>query len=247
VVRNLLICGLLAGACAGLLASGFAQVAGEPAVEQAISLEEARGAASGAHEAGAHEEEVAPVSRSVQRDVGLPVAAIIYGLGMGGLFALIFAAVYGRVGEMSPARTALWLAGAAFVVVFLVPFLKYPSNPPAVGHAETIGERTTLYFTMLAISLLAAVAAVRVRSILARRLAAGPATLCAVAAFVAIVVAGGIALPGVNEVPTGFPADTLWDFRTATVGTQAVLWGTVGLVFAATAPRVLAGRPIWQR
>jgi Probable cobalt transporter subunit (CbtA) len=245
MVRNLLICGLLAGACAGLLASGFAQVAGEPAVEQAISVEEAHSAPAG-HEAGAHAE-VAPVSRSVQRSVGLPVAAIVYGLGMGGLFALVFAAAYGRVGAMSPARTALWLAGAAFVVVFLVPFLKYPSNPPAVGHAETIGERTTLYFTMLAISLLAAVAAVRVRSILARRLDAGPATLCAVAAFVAIVVAGGIALPGVNEVPVGFPADTLWDFRKATVGTQAVLWATVGLVFAATAPRVLAGRPIWQR
>ena len=86
---------------------------------------------------------------------------------MGGLFALAFAAVYGRVGRASPATTALWLAGAAFLVVFLVPFLKYPANPPAVGDPETINDRTLTYLTMVAISVLAAVAALRVRSGLA--------------------------------------------------------------------------------
>jgi hypothetical protein len=241
MVRTLLVCGLLAGACAGLLATGFAEVTGEPAVERAIAFEEARDAASGqAVMAG-------PVSRPVQRSVGLSIAAIVYGLGMGGLFALAFAAVYGRVGEASPARTALWLAGAAFVVVFLVPFLKYPANPPSIGRPETIGERTVLYFTMLAISILAAIAAVRARAVLARRLDSGPATLLALALFGAVVVAAGLALPGVDEVPRSFPATTLWHFRMASLGTQAVLWATLGLLFAATAPRALAGKPIWQR
>ena len=241
MVRNLLICGLLAGACAGLLATGFAEVAGEPTVERAISFEEARDAASG------QPVMAGPVSRPVQRSVGLSVAAVVYGLGMGGLFALVFAAVYGRVGEAGPARTALWLAGAAFVVVFLVPFLKYPANPPSIGRPETIGERTLLYFTMLAISVLAAIAAVRTRALLARRLAAGPATLLALVAFGAIVVIAGLVMPGVDEVPRRFPATTLWHFRMASLGTQAVLWAIIGLVFAATAPRVLAGKPIWQR
>src|SRR6266516_3414818 len=240
MLRNLLICGLLAGACAGLLATGFAEVAGEPAVERAISFEEAHDAASG------QPVMAGPVSRPVQRSVGLSVAAIIYGLGMGGLFALAFAAVYGRVGKASPAQAALWLAGAAFVVVFLVPFLKYPANPPAIGRPETIGERTLLYFTMLAISLLAAIAAVRARALLARRHAAGPATLWALTAFVAVVIVAGLALPGSDEVPRRFPATTLWHFRMASLATQAVLWTTVGLIFAATAPRALVGRPIWQ-
>jgi Probable cobalt transporter subunit (CbtA) len=242
MVRNLLICGLIAGACAGVLATGFAELAGESAVESAISFEQARDAAAG-------EPAIAgPVSRPVQRSVGLLLAAIVYGLAMGGLFALAFAAAYGRVGRISPAATALWLAAAAFVVVFLVPFLKYPANPPSIGHPETIGERTTLYFTMLAISVLSAVSAVRLRAILSRRLGGGAATLLSLGAFIAIVVGAGLALPGIHEVPAQFPASALWHFREASVGTQAVLWATVGLVFAALAPRVMAGKPIiWQR
>ena len=66
----------------------------------------------------------------------------MYGLALGGLFALAFAFAYGRVARASPRATALWLAAAAFVVVYLVPFLKYPANPPAVGDPDTIGRRT---------------------------------------------------------------------------------------------------------
>jgi hypothetical protein len=62
------------------------------------------------------------------------------------------------------------LAAAAFVVVFLVPALKYAPNPPAVGDADTIGERTALYLTMIAISIAAAVAGWRLRRVLATRL-----------------------------------------------------------------------------
>ena len=50
-------------------------------------------------------------------------------------------------------------------------------------------------------------------------------------------------LPGVNEVPDGFPAVTLWDFRVASVAIQAVTWATVGLVFAGLAERALEQRP----
>ncbi len=43
-----------------------------------------------------------------------------------------------------------------------MPFVAYPPNPPAVGHPDTIGARTALYFIMLAISVIAAVTAVLV-------------------------------------------------------------------------------------
>ena len=154
---------------------------------------------------------------------------------MGGLFALAFAAVYGRVGRASPATTALWLAGAAFLVVFVVPFLKYPANPPAVGDPETINDRTLTYLTMVAISVLAAVGAVRVRS-----------RLAGLALYVVVVLVAGIAMPSVNEVPADFPATTLWDFRIASLGMQAVMWSVLGVVFAATAARVMAGKPIFE-
>jgi predicted cobalt transporter CbtA len=38
-------------------------------------------------------------------------------------------------------------------------------------------------------------------------------------------------MPTVNETPVDFPAAVLWQFRLASLGTQAVLWATLGLLF----------------
>jgi predicted cobalt transporter CbtA len=226
VTRKLLICGLLAGFVAGLVGFAFMTAAGENAVDQAIAFEEAH------TPPGADEPEA--VSRDTQKGIGLLTATTVYGLAMGGIFALVFAYMYGRISRAGPARTALWLAAAAFVVVYLVPFVKYPPNPPAVGDPDTIGDRTALYLVMVWISVLAAVAALRLRR--------NP--LVAVAAYLVVVVVAGLALPGVHELPKDFPATTLWTFREASVGAQLAIWTTIGLVFAATAQRVMTGRPM---
>jgi len=238
VLRKLLICGLVAGACGGLLAAGFASLAAEPAIDRAIAYEDA-----------AHHETTAPapVSRGLQKSAGLLTAALVYGLALGGIFALAFAVAYGRVARAGPRATAYGLAAAAFVVVYLVPFAKYPASPPGAADPDTIGRRTLLYATMIAVSVLAAVAASRVRPALAQRLDGHAAVLGAGLTFLAVVVAAGLALPSVREVPADFPAATLWRFREASVGMQAVLWLTIGLAFAAGAERVMAGRPLRRR
>jgi peptidoglycan/LPS O-acetylase OafA/YrhL len=217
MLRNLLICGLIAGICAGTLAAGFATVAGEPAVDRAIAYE------------GAH---AGPVSREVQKSAGLLTATAVYGLAVGGLFALAFAFAYGRVARATPRATAYGLAAAAFVVVFLVPFLKYPASPPGATDPETIGARTLLYATMVAISLLAAVAALRVRRT--------RGTVAAAALFVVVVAGAALALPSFHEVPSEFPQSTLWSFRAASIGMQAVLWLTIGLIFGPLAQRTMS-------
>jgi uncharacterized membrane protein YidH (DUF202 family) len=209
MLRNLLICGLIAGAVAGVLATGFAELAGEPSIDNAISFEARQARAMGeAPEPGL-------VSRGVQKTAGLLTAAVVYGLALGGLFALAFGYVYGRVARTSPRRTALWLAASAFAVLFLVPFIKYPANPPGVGNHDTIGERTLLQLAMMAISLLAAIAAVRVRRAASARVSPAGATAIAGAAYIATVVVAALAMPAVQEVPRAFPATTLWQFRQA--------------------------------
>src|SRR5919201_1894428 len=165
MLRNLLMCGLVAGLCAGLASTGFASLAGEPAVDAAIVYEDAHAPAG--HDAAAAP---VPVSRALQKTGGLLTALVVDGVALGGIFALVFAFAYGRVGGASPRATAYWLAGAAFVVLFLVPFVKYPATPPSVGDPDTIGRRTTLYATMFAISILAAIAAARLRPWLRGRL-----------------------------------------------------------------------------
>jgi predicted cobalt transporter CbtA len=216
MLRHLLICGLIAGVCAGALAAGFATVTGEPAIDRAIAYE------------GAH---AGPVSREVQKSAGLLTATVAYGLSLGGLFAIAFAVAYGRVGRATPRATAYGLAAAAFVVVFLVPFLKYPASPPGATDPETIGTRTLAYATMVAISLLAATAALRVRR--------SRGNLAAAVLFVVVVGVAGLALPAFHEVPGDFPASTLWSFRAASIGTQAVIWLTIGLMFGPLAQRTM--------
>jgi len=224
---------MLAGLIAGGLAFGFARLFGEPSVGSAISFEEQQAAMAGTPYT------MPLVSRDIQSTLGLLTAVVVYGVALGGLFALVFAAVYGRVRHASPATTALWLGAGAFVVVYLVPFLKYPANPPAVGRPETVGMRTALYVAMLAISVLGAVYALWFDRRLQARLGNGGAMLASIGAYLAIVIAGGLLLPGVNEVPSGFPAVTLWDFRMASIGIQAITWAAIGLVFGLLATRAL--------
>jgi len=128
-----------------------------------------------------------------------------------------------------------------------VPFIKYPANPPSVGDPDTITKRTALYLIMILISLLAAIAAVRLRKVLSERWSGTTATLVAGFGFLLVVVVAGALLPPINEVPKTFPAVTLFRFREASLGMQLVIWTTIGLVFAATAERVMTGRTILPR
>jgi hypothetical protein len=222
-IAGLVVRGLVVGLLAGLLAAGFAFTVGEPSVDHAIALEEA---------AAAH----APVSRAGQK-AGLFLALALYGSAVGGLFALAFAVARGRVGPRDDPALAVALAGALFLAVVLVPFLKYPANPPAVGDPATIGARTTSYLVMVLAGLASLAAAVSAaRSVRAATPAWGRA-LAAAAAFLVPVVVAFAVLPGVDEVPADFPASLLWDFRLASLGTQVVLWVALGALFGIVTER----------
>ena len=74
--------------------------------------------------------------------VGDYVAWLTFGTAvLGGLFALVYALAYGRMGPYSPRATSLLLALAGIVAVYIIPNLKYPANPPSVGEPETIALR----------------------------------------------------------------------------------------------------------
>lgn len=231
MVRSLLIRGLLAGLLAGLVGFAFAYLVGEPQLARAIAFEEQQG--------GRHSGDAALVSRAVQSTVGLLIGTVAIGVALGGLFALVFAYAYGRLGAGGARATSAMLALAAFLTIGLVPFLKYPPNPPAVGSAETVDQRTVLFFAMIAIAMLALVAAVRIRGQYLERLGSWNATIAAGAAFVAVVALAQIILPDVQETPAGFPADVLFEFRLVALGLSGVLWLTIGLAFGAAAERLL--------
>jgi predicted cobalt transporter CbtA len=237
-VRSLLVFGLLAGLLGGVIAFGFAAVFGEPPVEVAISIEEQAGGHhhGGAAEEGEHAEEAPEVSRGVQSTLGLAIATCAFGAALGGLFSLAFAFAHGRIGTRHPRATALVLGLMGFLAVAFVPYLVYPPNPPAVGYAETIGDRTAAYFGMVLFSVVLAVVAIAGYRRFAR--AGWLAVAGAGLGYVVAVSVVAALLPHFDEVPEGFPAQTLWEFRLASLGTQAVLWATLGVAFAVLVERL---------
>lgn len=227
MVGKLLVKGMLAGLVAGLLMFCFFKVFGEPWVEHAIVLEEQASAADPA--AMGAEPEL--VSRQTQAGVGLLTGVLVYGAAVGGLFAISFAFANGRLGRLDPRSTAMLLAAVALIAVILVPALKYPANPPAVGSGDTIGARTQLFFVMMAISLVAVAAAIMMARQLWTSIGGWNAALAAAGAYIAIVALALAALPSVNEVSETFPANTLWNFRFASLSGHVVFWAALSIAF----------------
>lgn len=231
---NLLLRGLLAGLIAGLLAGAVAYALGEPHVAAAISIEES---AADGHEhadpapAHSHSESAEPlVSRDGQR-AGLILATSLAGIAVGALFG-VAAHYLRRFTTMSATVLVLVLAAVGWVAVEAVPFFKYPANPPAVGDADTIDERTLLWLAALALGLVAvSVGALFAKALASQRYWTIRAT-AAIAAFLTIVAVGYLLLPTVNEVRDDFPATLLWQFRVSSLATQATLWLALGLAFA---------------
>ncbi|MFI9155909.1 CbtA family protein [Streptomyces sp. NPDC053367] len=233
IVRALLARGMLAGLGAAVPALVFAYLVGEGPVDAAIAFESAH-----SHE---HGEEL--VSRSVQSTAGLATGVLVYGVAIGGIAALAFCFALGRLGRLSARATAALTGLAGFLLVYLVPMLKYPASPPAVGEPDTIGQRTALFFLMIVLTVLLGTAAVLLGRRLTPRWGLGNASVAAGLAFLAALAVAMVFLPSGDTVPKGFPATDLWEFRLASIGVQAVLWCGFGVIFGYLAERVLERRP----
>jgi pimeloyl-ACP methyl ester carboxylesterase len=219
-VASLLRRGLVAGLLAGIVAGLFYLIAGEPVIQQALRYQSAGPAG--------HAVEV--FSRGTQR-VGLVAGVVLYGTAMGGVFGFLYALLEPRLTRGGAWDRSLKLAGAAFASAWLVPFLKYPSNPPGVGDPATGPERTRLYLTMVAVSLGASVGAwLLSRRLAGRGLPRAPRQLAVGAAYLAVILAAYALLPEV-AVETDVPAALLWDARKASAGGQALLWLSLGVSF----------------
>lgn len=268
--KRIIVRGLLVGLFGGVLAFVFARIFAEPVIQRAIDYESGRDEAQAALAAAAGHpaEEMGPdiFSRAVQSNVGIGFGMVLFGIAMGALFAVAYAVLVGRVGKVSARNLSLLVAGGLFLGLYLVPFIKYPANPPSIGHGETIKDRTALYVAMVVCSLLFLLGAIWLGKRLAPRFGNWTATLLAAGAF---IVATGIVMlllpplghlsinvdeygaqttetpqpltdPSGKIVYPGFPADDLYYFRLYSVAAQAILWTTIGLCFAPLASRLFS-------
>ena len=229
-MNRMLRLGALSGLVGGAAMALFLLAVGERSIGDAIALEDAAARASGE----THEALFSRGTQVVGGMAGSVVAGVVFGL----VLAVVFASVRHKLAFADDWRRALAVAAVGFVTVALVPALKYPANPPAVGDPDTIGRRTTLYLLMLAWSIVAAWGAWRLSLWLRERPTADHVRLTAAVGLFAVLVGIGFAvLPGTPDAVTA-PATLVWRFRIASLGGTAVLWLVSGTVLG-----TLLGRP----
>jgi hypothetical protein len=208
--------GLLAGAGGGLLAGAFGFLLAEPVMDRAVKLEAARSAAAG-------ERTVETFSRHTQH-VGFVVATLAVGLALGVLFAVTHDLLERFAPAADPWGRALRLGGAGFFGLSLVPYLRYPSNPPGVGDPATIDSRAHLWTVSLVIGLVgAAFAALITRGLRERGVRASLRQLAAVGVLAATVGLTFVLPP--NTDPILAPVHLIWQFRLLSLATLVLLWG----------------------
>jgi len=269
MVKQLIARGALSGAAAGLVAFLFARIFAEPVISKAIDYESARDAAQDALDkaAGVAVPAGGPdiFSRTVQMDVGIGAGLILFGAAMGALVAVGYVIAIGRVGKVHPFQLALILPVFYFLGVFMVPFLKYPANPPAIGHEETIRTRGALYMITVTVSCIALFLAVYYGQKLHKRISLYYTVLIMGGAFIVVMGVLFAILPPLGDLSAnvaeygkqatetplpltdangnlvfpGFPADLLARFRVYAIINQVILWGGIALLFAPQAQRLL--------
>ena len=269
--RRLILRGIAAGGLAGLLAALFTRIMAEPWIQKSIDFQDKHDAIYDALRKAAHLSGLPPgpdiFSRGTQRNVGAPIGLVLFGMAMGALFAVVFVLVYRRYGDrLNPRVIAVIIAGLAFLAIYMIPYLKYPANPPGIGHPDTIHARGNLYLGMVGVSIASVIGAFFLARYLAARWGGWNGTIATglvLIAWMAIVMAIFPALghlhsnvvqygSQIGETPQplrnaagqivypGFPADVLFKFRLYSVINQIILWSTIGLTFGLLAERVLA-------
>jgi predicted cobalt transporter CbtA len=219
---------IIAGLIAGALTAGFHALLLEPLIERAIELEEQASQTHG---------KVVPeplIDRPTQR-WGLVLGFLVYGALWGLLFGVVaycFQAL--RPAEWTPARFGIAVALLIGWSMAMLPFLKYPANPPGIGAPETIGYRQWLYFGFLGLSGVGTAVTVggyywlgRTSQAASPRRAHGALAVAAYVVYVAVVY---VALPE-NPDPVEMPAALVWPFRVVAFLGLVLFWGALGSGF----------------
>ncbi|MDP6857541.1 MAG: CbtA family protein [Candidatus Nitrosopelagicus sp.] len=147
---------LLSGCFAGMIYGGLNLVIVEPYLDDAINIENQNLFSAGEETDGPQFWVEYYEYRSWQKG-GEMLAGAIFGISIGSLFGIVYALSKKSLPSKNNISKTLILAGLMWFTLFVIPFLKYPANPPTVGDGETVVLRGILYLTLIAISGLMAI------------------------------------------------------------------------------------------
>jgi predicted cobalt transporter CbtA len=221
---------LLSGAIAGTILGVLNQAIVEPYIDRAISIETENAVKEG--------DVIDPVELQNYRlwqKGGEIAAGTVLGMSLGALFGIVF--VYSRPlllpHSNSNIRKALILAGIMWFVLFLVPTLKYPANPPAVGNPETIYYREGLYTGLVAISGFSALGLALLYRKFGNKASYYKNKFIILPIIYAAIIAGAFYILPPNPDKISLPLDLIQDFRVASAYTMSIFWGLLAITFGA--------------
>ena len=142
---------LLSGCFAGIIYGVLNLIIVEPYLDSAINIENQNLFSSGEEIDGPQFWVEYYEYRSWQKG-GQILAGAILGTSIGSLFGIVYALSKKSLPSRNNIGKTLILAGLMWFTLFVIPFLKYPANPPTVGDGETVVLRGILYLTLIAIS-----------------------------------------------------------------------------------------------
>ena len=214
---------LISGALAGTVHGVANLILVEPYLDTAIGIENQHLFASG-------EEKDTPEFRAefdsyrYWQKGGQILAGAILGTSVGALFGIVYA--YSR--NSLPGRTDLKktfiLAAIMWLTVFIIPFLKYPANPPTVGDPETVVLRSILYLSFIAISGFGAVGFYQMY----KKLQSGKKVIAFVGYAIFISTVFVVMPPNPDEISA--PIELVNQFRMMSVIAVSVFWVSVAAI-----------------
>ena len=217
-----LFSGAISGALLGLINQGMV----EPFIDKAIGIETQKQVNAGKIIDFAQQSQY----RIYQKE-GEIVAATVLGTSLASLFGVVFVYSRSSLAGSNNKKKALILAGLMFFVLFLVPALKYPANPPAVGNPATIYHRESLFIGFIAVSGFSTLGL----ALLYRKLGKNQSKRkigIPLIIYAAIMISAYLVFPP-NPDRITIPMDLIMSFRIASVFTTSIFWGLLGIIFGA--------------
>lgn len=220
---SFLVVAIVSGAIAGIILGLINLALVEPYLDKAIGIE-----VQNAIEAG---ETVDPQEQDNYRfwqKGGEIFAGAVFGMAFGSLLGIVF--VFGRkLISGSNIKKAMIFSGILWLVIFMLPLIKYPANPPTVGDPETIEYRQLLYISFIFISGISAL----VLSILYNKMTTKSPTIkisIVSGIYAGIMIVSFIAMPSNPDEITA-PIDLVNGFRLASMFTMTTFWIVLGITF----------------
>ena len=142
---------LVSGFVAGVIHGTVNLVIVEPYLDEAIEIENQNLFATGLAEDTPQFWAEYSSYRDWQKS-GQLLAGGILGMSIGALFGIVFAYSRNSLPKGHTVKKTFVLAAIMWLTIFIIPFLKYPANPPTVGDVDTVVLRSILYLSFIAIS-----------------------------------------------------------------------------------------------